>query len=111
MSALETAVSTENLKRPKKEVNELFRLFHEWLERYLKKESGFFEKYNVRIRFIGDLDKLPKSLVRLMEKLMIRTAKYQKKVFRRPLIPGTRLEKTVVMNVSTGDLRLMPVLR
>lgn len=91
-------LSTENLKREKREVEELFRLFYEWLERYIKKEFGFFDKYKVRIRFIGDLDKLPKRLVKLMEKLMIRTAKYQKKALNILVAYGSHFELTETFN-------------
>lgn len=91
-------LSIENLKRSRKEVEELFRLFSEWLERYLKKESGFFDKHEVRIKFIGDLGRLPKRLIGLMEKLMIRTAKYQKKVLNILVAYGSHFELTETFN-------------
>jgi undecaprenyl diphosphate synthase len=45
----------------------------------LNEKFSLLEKYEVRVRFIGDLNKLPKSLVRIMGKLMKKTAKYQKR--------------------------------
>lgn len=86
------ALSTENLNRPKREVEEIFKIFYEWLEKYQKKESGFFDKYQVKVRFIGDLSKLPSRLVRLMGKLMQKTAKYQKKCLNILVAYGSQFE-------------------
>ena len=41
---------------------------------------SFFDKYEVKVKFVGDLSKLPPKLVKLMGKIMQKTAKYQKKV-------------------------------
>ncbi|MBK5251143.1 MAG: isoprenyl transferase [Peptostreptococcaceae bacterium] len=49
------AFSTENWKRPQKEVSALMEL----LVYYLKKEINLLHKNNVRIRTIGDIAKLP----------------------------------------------------
>jgi undecaprenyl diphosphate synthase len=49
--------STENWKRPKKEVSFLMRLFEE----QLKKEIDELDERGVRIRVIGRLEELPKS--------------------------------------------------
>ena len=69
-------LSSENLeKRSKKEIDHIFRLFGIFLKKWLKKES-VLQKYRVRVRFIGDLEKLPKPLLRLMGKLMQKTAKF-----------------------------------
>jgi undecaprenyl diphosphate synthase len=90
-------LSTENLNREKSELDELFKIFYSWLEKYTKKESGFFDKYQVRIRFIGDLDRLPPKLVKLMGKLMIKTAKYQKKALNILIAYGGQFELTEAM--------------
>lgn len=72
--------STENLtKRPKREVEELHNIYFRLLEKWESKES-VLDKYEVKVRFIGELDKLPPKMVRLMGKIMQRTAKYQKKL-------------------------------
>lgn len=72
--------STENLtKRPKKEVEELHKLYFRLLERWESKES-VIDKYEVKVRFVGDLNRLPPKMVKLMGKLMQKTAKYQKKL-------------------------------
>ena len=59
--------STENWKRPKKEINYLFNLLEIFL---LKKIDELIEK-NIKLRFIGELNKLPstlKNLIKLSEK-------------------------------------------
>lgn len=86
------ALSTENLNRTKREVEEIFKIFYEWLEKYEKKESGFFDKYEVRVKFVGNLSKFPSSLVRLMGRLMQRTAKYQKKCLNILVAYGSQFE-------------------
>jgi undecaprenyl diphosphate synthase len=61
------AFSTENWKRPKKEINYLFNLLENFL---LKKIDELIEK-NIKLRFIGELNKLPsalKNLIKLSEK-------------------------------------------
>jgi undecaprenyl diphosphate synthase len=52
------AFSTENWKRPKKEINFLM----DMLDRYLKNELETLQNNNIRFFAIGDLDKLPAKL-------------------------------------------------
>ena len=75
-------LSTENLNRPKEELEHLFKLLEEYVDGLLndKKKFALLEKYEVRVRFVGELNRLPKKLIRLMGKLMEKTAKYQKRV-------------------------------
>jgi tritrans,polycis-undecaprenyl-diphosphate synthase [geranylgeranyl-diphosphate specific] len=75
-------LSTENLNRPKKELEHLLKLLEEYVDGLLndKKKFSLLEKYEVRVRFVGELNRLPKRLIRLMGKLMEKTAKYQKRV-------------------------------
>lgn len=49
------AFSTENWKRPEKEVQFIFKLPKEFMRLYLKE----IMKYKIRIEYVGDLDKLP----------------------------------------------------
>ncbi|MEB3005383.1 isoprenyl transferase [Capnocytophaga sp. G2] len=58
--------SSENWKRPKLEVDALMHL----LSRYLKKEMAVMQKNNVRLNAIGDLQSLPKSIQRELQKAM-----------------------------------------
>ena len=59
--------STENWKRPKKEINFLFNL----LESFLSKKISNLIKKNIKLKFIGELNKLPvalKTLIKISEK-------------------------------------------
>ncbi|MCS7134807.1 MAG: polyprenyl diphosphate synthase, partial [Candidatus Pacearchaeota archaeon] len=76
------ALSTENLKRPKKELREIFKIFEEYIDGLIDKRKNFsiLEKYEVKIRFVGELNSLPRPLLRAMHKVMEKTAKYQKRI-------------------------------
>ncbi|MCC5994372.1 MAG: di-trans,poly-cis-decaprenylcistransferase [Candidatus Aenigmarchaeota archaeon] len=75
-------LSTENLNRPKEELKHLFKILEEYVDGLLndKKKFALLEKYEVRVRFVGELNRLPRKLIKLMGKLMEKTAKYQKRV-------------------------------
>jgi tritrans,polycis-undecaprenyl-diphosphate synthase [geranylgeranyl-diphosphate specific] len=90
-------LSTENLNRPKRELKEIFKLLYEYLEKWERGEAGFLDKYEVKVRFIGDLNRLPKKLVRLMGKIMQKTAKYQKRVFNMLIAYGSHFELAYVV--------------
>jgi len=59
------AFSTENWKRTQVEVAGLMKLFR----RYISKELRDLNKENVRVRFIGDRDRLDKKLQQLMDEM------------------------------------------
>lgn len=59
------AFSTENWKRPKREVDAIFRLFSQYIEEAFDR---FLEK-DLVIRFIGDRTPFPKSMTDRMEEL------------------------------------------
>jgi len=63
------AFSTENWGRPLEEVEFLMTLF----ERVLRRELEEMNQENVRIRFVGNLSGLPKSLQQEIERSMIQT--------------------------------------
>lgn len=90
-------LSTENLNRSPKEVVELFKIFRKYFKQWEKKGS-VLDKNEVKIRFCGDFRKLPDDLVKLMEKIMQRTAKYQKKVLNVLIAYGSQFELTQVFN-------------
>ena len=71
-------LSTENLNRPKIEVREVFRLLKQHLLRWEKRD--FLSKCDIRVRFFGDFYKIPKPLIRVMNRLMEKTLTYQKSV-------------------------------
>jgi len=65
------AFSTENWKRPKREISYLIKLF----ERVLSREKEKLVKNNIKINFIGRLDDLPNSLTEKMKELHKSTKK------------------------------------
>ena len=63
------AFSTENWKRPLKEVNFLFKL----LEKFLKDKIDNLIKKNIKLKFIGEINKLPFKLKKLIKISEIKT--------------------------------------
>ena len=57
------AFSTENWKRPQNEINFLFNL----LENFLSKKLDKLIKKKIKLKFIGDIKKLPLKLKRLIK--------------------------------------------
>lgn len=68
------AFSSENWNRPTEEVAELMDL----LRYYLKKETAELHKAGARIRVIGDRERLPKDIVKLIENAEALTKDNQK---------------------------------
>ena len=63
--------STENWRRPKKEVNFLFKL----LEQYIDKELNKLIDQNIKIKIIGNLNKIPLNLKKKLKKVEVLTKK------------------------------------
>ena len=63
--------STENWKRPKSEINFLFKL----LENFLTKKIDNLIKKNIKIKFIGEINKLPVKLKKLIKISELKTLK------------------------------------
>jgi undecaprenyl diphosphate synthase len=63
------AFSTENWKRPVTEVDFIMKLLME----YLTKELDEFQKYQVRMRFIGTRDGLPEAVLKKMDAAVMQT--------------------------------------
>jgi undecaprenyl diphosphate synthase len=57
------AFSMENWQRPKREINALMNI----LERYLRSEMKKLDRKNIVFRAIGDLERLPKSIRKLLK--------------------------------------------
>ena len=87
------AFSTENWKRPKSEVDKIMAL----LEKYLDKIAKKTEKYDVRIRFIGEKEGLSPRLLEKIEKTEEMT-KEKSKVLNIALNYGSRAEITSAVN-------------
>ena len=65
------AFSTENWKRPKKEINFLFNL----LENFLRNKIGNLVKKKIKVKFIGEINNLPKKLKKLIKTSEKKTSK------------------------------------
>ena len=61
--------STENWNRPKKEIEYLFFLF----KLFYKKNFNSIHRNNIKIKFIGDLKKIPKELKVIIKKIENKT--------------------------------------
>ncbi|MFH0929258.1 MAG: polyprenyl diphosphate synthase [Candidatus Aenigmatarchaeota archaeon] len=88
------ALSTENLNRSKMEVNALLGLFQKELEKLENEKKSFLDKYEIRMRFVGDLTKLPLGLRKVMGKIMKKTEKYNRRVFNILVAYGGKFELT-----------------
>lgn len=82
------AFSTENWNRPKEEVNYIFNL----LEKLLKKGKGKFEKNNVRVKFIGNIDDLDEKYQKVIYKTMEETKNNDGVVMNLAINYGSRSE-------------------
>ncbi len=108
-------LSTENLNRPKRELEELFDLYYEYLKRWEQGKNGnLLDKYEVHVRCVGDLSKLPPKLRKISGKLMEKTAKYQKRFLNLMVAYGSQFELTEVMKniaqkaIETGRIEVTP---
>ena len=63
--------STENWKRPKKEINYLFNL----LENFLTNKIDNLLKKNIKLNFIGEINKLPIRLRKIIKNSELKTSK------------------------------------
>ena len=63
--------STENWKRPKKEINFLFNL----LENFLTNKIDNLVKRNIKVKFIGEINKLPIRLKKIIKNSELKTSK------------------------------------
>ena len=96
------ALSTENLKRPKEEIEFLFTLMEEYFQRYTQRLS----RYDARLRVIGDISLLPPSLQAQIRKVEQETAQYTSKCVQLAICYGARLEiiRAVNQAVRLGKL-------
>ena len=99
------AFSTENWKRPQREVNLLMHLF----ATTLVKELPLFHQENVRLRFLGDLDALPRETRDVFQRGLDETASYDGMTFALAVNYGSRAEiaraaRLIAADVAAGVL-------
>lgn len=70
------AFSTENWKRSEKEVSAIMKLLSEYIDEAKNDPDGNF----VRVKFIGDVSKLPEEITAKAEELEEATSKYERQV-------------------------------
>ena len=100
------AFSTENWKRPQREVNLLMHLF----ATTLVKELPLFHQENVRLKFLGDLDVLPKETRDVFQRGLDETAAYDGMTFALAVNYGSRAEiaraaRLIAEEVAAGTMR------
>lgn len=71
-------LSTENLKRPRREVKEIMKIFMVKLREWL--ESDKLRKYQMRVNFFGNMAAFPSDMVDLMKALTRKTARFTRMV-------------------------------
>ncbi len=84
------AFSQENWQRPADEIGALMGL----LEEYIAREMAELETQGVRVRFLGDLDRLPPSQRGAVDRLMAHTARGDKLALNICISYGARAELT-----------------
>ncbi len=99
------AFSTENWRRPKREVDLLMHLF----ATTLIKELPLFHQEHVRLRFFGDLESLPKKTYDVFQEGLRQTKDYDRMTFALAVNYGSRAEiaraaREVAQEVSAGKL-------
>lgn len=102
------AFSTENFKRPQREIEELFKLFQEKLLKLLSVRE--IHDYHVRVKFIGALELLPEELKGLIDEIESKTANYEEHWLNIALAYGGRREiidavRKIAKLVETGSLK------
>jgi len=96
------AFSTENWKRPEKEVNYLMRLPHDFLGKYLPD----LIKDNVKVEMIGSLDKIPAHTKKSIHKAIEETKDNTGLILNIAMNYGSRTEMTHVMKSIAEDVKM-----
>ncbi len=95
--------STENFRRPKREVEELMKLFEESLERLLRDERIY--KNEIRVKALGRLYLLPERIQELLKKVERRTSHFDKFYLNIAIAYGGRAEITDAVRKIARDVR------
>ncbi len=89
------AFSSENWGRPQEEVEALMNL----LGTFLKKELSQIHEQGIRLMAVGELERLPKSIGKILKDSIRRTAENQRMVLNLALSYGSRNELTRAVQV------------
>jgi len=95
------AFSTENWSRPEDEVNYLTKLPSVFFEAYLKE----LMKNNIRIAFIGEMDKFPTETRRVMENAIEKTKENTGLILNFALNYGSRREITLAVQKIASEVK------
>ena len=100
------AFSSENWGRPQEEVEALMGL----LGTFLKKELSQLHKRGIRLMAVGELDRLPKSISKILKDIIDKTAGNDQMVLNLALSYGSRSELTRAMQtlgrkIADGQLQ------
>jgi len=90
------ALSTENLKRPKEELDGLFDLFRNHFREAFKDVCA----RGVRLRALGDISLLPDDLVEILKNVEAETARYEGKSINVAVCYGARDEIVHAVNAA-----------
>ncbi len=101
------AFSTENWKRPKREVNALMRL----LSNFIREEKEELLKDNIRILVSGEIEQLPGYLKKDIKNIIKESAKNERLIINIALNYGARYEilravKNIIKDVKNKKLKL-----
>lgn len=101
--------STENFKRNEKEKEEIMRLLEEKLDEVFNDKE--IDERKIKIKFIGDLNRLPERLVQKMVKLEEKTKNYDKMIVNIAVAYGGKHEiltatKKIAEKVYRGEMCL-----
>ncbi|KAI8383080.1 di-trans,poly-cis-decaprenylcistransferase [Blakeslea trispora] len=104
------AFSLENFKRSKDEVDYLMQLICDAFDGFCEK-NALVEKYEISVRFVGNLDLLPQHVQDLARDVMEKTKKNKKRIFNVCCPYTSRDEITTAMRqtaalVEQGQLRI-----
>ena len=94
--------STENWKRPKTEVNFLFKL----ILRYFQKEINHLLSNNIKINIIGNLKKLPKKIRLILKKTINLTSKNKKIIVNLAINYGSKDEIVNAAKIAKKKLSI-----
>jgi undecaprenyl diphosphate synthase len=106
-------LSTENLSRSPIEVKEIYKLVMGLLDIFGKKQS-ILDKYDVSVRFFGNLERLPSPVRRVIGKIMEKTSNHQKRFVNIMIAYGSHYEFTNVVRkfvekaLKFGKVKITP---